>query len=279
VQDRPVSDFTLSPYPPVARIGALEAVRRSFLLVLLPVVLLVGGAVAYGLARKPTYTSEARLSVGGLNLTTQTLPGYTTAVQQLAVAYSRAIDATPVISPVASRFGLSRDEVARRISATPIEGSPVIRIRATSRDRNEAVRMADSTAGSLVRYAITLNSGSDASAQLLRKFVAASRDLQNATAASRKLKLNDPRRKAAKTREDIAQLRLQTASGLYQQSQVGRANLNLVQRLAPAASATSDRAQVLQQLGAGALIAGLLIGIGLAIYRGNRLVVRRLGDR
>lgn len=274
-----MTEYTIRPQPQVARLGVLEAARRSIFVILLVVLLLVGGAVAYGLARRPTYTSEARLSVGGLNLTTQTLPGYTTAVQQLAVAYARAIDARPVISPVARRFSLSEVEVANRVSATPIEGSPVIRIRATSQNRGEAVQIADATAGSLVNYAIVLNSGAPASARLLRKFVAASRDLQNATAASRKLKLDDPRRKATKTREDIARLRLQTAASLYQQSQVGRANLNLVQKLAPAAPATSDRDKVLQQFVAGALIGGLLIGVGLAVFRGNRMVVRRLGDR
>jgi uncharacterized protein involved in exopolysaccharide biosynthesis len=277
--DPPLARYPSSAPRPAARMGVLQAIRRSIALVLLPVILLVGGAVAYGLLRSPTYTSEARLSVGGLNLTTQTLPGYTTAVQQLAVAYSRAIDATNVIAPVAARFNLSQVEVARRVSAAPIEGSPVIRVRATSGDPGEAVQIADATARSLVNYAIDLNSGSDASARLLRKFVAASRDLQNATAASRRLKLGDPRRKAAKTREDIAQLQLQTASSLYQQSQVGRANLNLVQRLAPAAPATSDRDEKLQQLIAGALIGGLLIGVGLAVWRGNRVLVRRLGKR
>jgi hypothetical protein len=247
--------------------------------VLVPVILLVGGAVAYGLTRKPTYTSEARLSVGGLSLTTQTLPGYTTAVQQLAVAYSRAVDATPVIAPIARRFNLSQVEAAKRVSATPIEGSPVIRVRGSSRDKVQAVQIANTAAGSLITYAVRLNSGTTASSRLLNRFLRASRNLQNATAASRKFKLNDPRRRAAKSREDIARLQFQTAAGLYQQAQVGRSNLNLVQKLAPAAPATSDRDSVLQQFVAGGLIAGLLIGVGLAILRTNRLVARRLGVR
>src|SRR3954468_466965 len=178
VDDPPLVRYPRTAQQPVARLGVLEAIRRSIPLVILPVVLLVGAAIAYGLYREPTYTSEARLNVGGLNLTTQTLAGSTTAVQQLAVAYSRAIDATPVIKPVARKLGLSQQDVARRVSATPIEGSPGIRVRATSKNGSQARRLADATAGSLVSYAIKLNTGSEQSARLLRNFKAATRKME-----------------------------------------------------------------------------------------------------
>jgi hypothetical protein len=279
VEERPISEFTIRPQPQAPRLGVLEAMRRSFVVLLLPVILLVAGAVVYGLLRTPTYTSEARLNVGGLNLTTQTLPGYTTAVQQLAVAYSRAIDATPVVTPVAVRTGLSPAEVAERVSATPIQGSPVIRVRATSTDAQEAREIADAASGALVNYAIDLNAGSEQSTRLLRRFTAASRQLRAASARANRLKPTDPRWKAAKTREDIARLKAQSAGALYQQSQSGQANLSLVQRLAPAAPATNDRNEVLQRFIAGGLIGGLLIGVGLAVMRANRLTARRLGAR
>jgi hypothetical protein len=155
----------------------------------------------------------------------------------------------------------------------------VIRVRGSSHDKVQAVQIANTAAGALITYAVRLNSGATASSNLLKRFLAASRRLENATAAAGKFKLDDPRRRAAKSREDLARLQFQTAASLYQQAQVGRSNLNLVQRLAPAAPATSDRQSVLQQYVAGALIAGLLIGVGLAILRTNRLVARRLGAR
>ena len=263
----------------VGPIGVLQAIRLSVVVVLIPIVLLVGGAVTYGLLRKPTYTSEARLNVGGLNLTQQSIQGYTAAVQQLAVAYSRAVDATQVLDPVARRSGLSSTVVADRVSATPVQGSPVIRIIATSKDSAEAVLLADATAGSLVRYAVKLNSGESASSRLLRRFVAASRRARKARAAVLRLKPDDPRRRAAQTREDIALLEQRTAGILYQQSQAGQATTNLVRELAPAAPATDDRWSVLQQLVAGALIAGLLTGVGLAIMRSRRVALRRLARR
>jgi uncharacterized protein involved in exopolysaccharide biosynthesis len=279
-----VEDPHLVSYPPamqqpVPRLGVLQAMRRSIPLVILPVILLVGAALAYGLARSPTYTSEARLNVGGLNLTTQTLAGYTTAVQQLAVAYSRAIDATPVISPVAKKLRLSPADVADRVSATPVQGSPVIRVRATGKDGGEARRLADAMAGSLVTYAIDLNTGSEESARLLRNFKAATKRMQAAGARAARLKPTSRAHEVAKAREDIARLKAQTAGALYQRSVAGQATTNLVQKLAPAAPATSDRNSVLQQFIAGALIAGLLIGVGLAMLRANRLTARRLGAR
>jgi capsular polysaccharide biosynthesis protein len=279
VEDPPLVRYPTTAGQPVVRLGLLQAIRRSIPLVILPVILLVGGAVAYGLLRTPTYTSEARLNVGGLNLTTQTLPGYAIAVQQLAVAYSRAIDATPVVAPVASKLGLSREDVADRVSATPIQGSPVIRVRARSKDADRARRLADATANSLVDYAIKLNSSSLQSSRLLAKFKQASRQVQDFGAKAERLKSGTKGHKAAKTQEDLARLKAQVAGGLYQQSVSGQASTNLVQRLAPAAPATSDRDPVLQQFVAGGIVAGLLIGVGLAVLRANRLTARRLGAR
>ena len=255
----------------------MDAVRRNLPIVVLPVLLLVGAAVAIGLLRDPTYTSEARLNVGGLSLTQQSIPGYTTAVESLAVAYSRAIDAPAVVRPAARESGLSPTEVADSVSATPVQDSPVIRIRATSDDAGEAVRLAQAAAGALVDYAFELNSGTTQSVPLRRRFLAASRNLRLAHAASESLKPNTPRWRAAQTREDLARLQMQTAAALYQQSQAGQSTTNLVQRLAPAAPATSDRDSVLQQLAAAGLIAGLLIGVGLAVARENRLTARRTG--
>src|SRR3954447_5671055 len=138
VDDLPPAHYVVPDYPPgPPQLGLWHAVRRSLPVVIVPVLLLVGGAIAFGMLRHPTYTSEARLNVGGLALTQQSIQGYTGAVAQLAVAYSRAIDATGVVNPTARRTGLTPSEVAGRISATPIQGSPVIRVRATGKNADE----------------------------------------------------------------------------------------------------------------------------------------------
>jgi hypothetical protein len=261
--------------PPPPRFTVLDALRRHLPIALLPVVLLVAVAVGISYAREPVYTSEARLNVGGLNLTQQSIEGYTAAVTQLAVAYSRSVHATGVVTPVARRLDESPAEVIDRTSAVPIQGSSVIRIRATGDQPRDAERLADKTANSLVAYAIKLNSGKAASGRLLKRFKRAARAWRRAIAAAGRTGGGESQRQA-QNRLDSARLEMDTAGFLYRQSQAGQATLELVQKLAPAAKATSDRADKLQTLAASGAIAGLLIGIGLAVARANAVARRRL---
>src|SRR5689334_12701293 len=80
------------------RVSAFDAVRRYWwLLIALGA---IGAAAAYlvaGEERKPVYTAEARLAVGRIDVSTQSIPGFATASQLLADSYSRAIVATNVI--------------------------------------------------------------------------------------------------------------------------------------------------------------------------------------
>lgn len=258
----------------------LTALRRHFVIALLPVLLLVGAAVAFGLEREPTYTSEARLNVGGLNITRQSTEGYVTAVQALAIAYSRAVHAEKVIRPVARKSGRTPLYVVRHVGATPIPGSPVVRIAAAGKDSAEVVRLADLTADSLVDYAIDLNAGASSSKRMLKRFLAASKRLQRINAKrDRVARRNGDNLRALNTQSSVADLRMRTAGALYQQSQVGQAETELVQKLAPAARPTNDRQSVLQEYVAGAALAGILIGVGLAVARANAMARRRLGER
>jgi hypothetical protein len=277
-----LEDLTVSrrePAPPPAaqhRLPVLDALRRHFLLVLLPIVLLVGAAVAYGLQREPEYTSEARLNVGGLNLTQQSVEGYTVAVQQLAVAYSRAIHATSVVEAASQATGVPPAQVIERVGASPIPGSSVIRIFATGSDAGQTRRLADAASAALVDYAITLNSGRIASRRILDRFREASTRLAVERAKLRRARRERTRR-TQQTRVDVARLNRDTAAFLYGQSQNGQAFTELVQQLAPAEPAKSDRDDVTKEYAAGAAIAGLLIGIGLAVMRANAVARRRLG--
>jgi hypothetical protein len=270
--------FEATPQPRVARLGLFESLRRHFLVALLPVLLFVGVALVVGLQRSPEYTSEARVNVGGLNLTQQTLPGYTTAVQQLAVAYARSIDAAGIVTPVARKVGKTPGEIAASLSATPVQGSPVITIEATGSSAAEAQRIAGLGTDELIDYALTLNRGDDVAGSLLHRYERASKDFRRAEAALAKAN-GAGAKNIAETRVDTARLKMQTVGYLYQQSQVGQANGQLVQKLAPANPATSDRNKVLKDYIAAALIAGLLAGTGLAVLRANAVARRRLGAR
>lgn len=258
------------------RLPVLEALRRHFLLALLPVILLVGAAIAYGLQREPEYESEARLNVGGLSLTQQSLEGYTVAVQQLAVAYSRSIHATRVVDNAAREVGLEPGEVIERTEATPIQGSSVIRVIATGPDSARTRALADAMADSLMDYATDLNSGRGASTRLLERFEDSSRDY--ITERQRLNRARQPRaRREIEHRLSIAKLERDTAGFLYGQAQAGQTVTGLVQKLAPASIPASDRDERTRDYAAGAAIAGILIGIGLAVARANALARRRLG--
>ena len=266
--------FSTAPVNP-PRPTLAQAALRNLPLVLLPLILLVGGAVAYGLTRSPKYTSVAQLNVGGVNLSVQAIPGYTPAVSQLAVTYARSLDATAVIGPVASKTGLSQRTIVSLVSAAPVEGSSVVRISANSPNAAQAERLADATADALVVYAGQLTRTNPDTPRLLKQFVADSKALRDATTALSRART--PKARAdAQTRADVAKLRQQTDSALYAQSQSGGSATSLVQKIAPAAAATSDRDSVLERFVVAALVGGGLIGVGLALARENAVRRRRL---
>lgn len=262
------------PQTGAVRLSPLQAVQRNLGAVIVPVVVLVAAAVAVGLGRTPTYSSDAQLNVGGVNLSIQAIPGYSVAVQQLATAYSRAIDARAVVRPVARRAHMSQQDVIDSVSATPVEGSPVIRIHAEAPTARKATRLANAAADTLAAYATRLNRANPDTPRLQRQYVAQSTAVRRAAAAFRGA--GPQERKRAQARLDLARLRLRTTALLFQQSQAGGATTSFVQKLAPASSATSDRSSVLQRLVIAALIAGAVIGVGLAVARSGRDSRRRL---
>jgi uncharacterized protein involved in exopolysaccharide biosynthesis len=249
----------------------VQAVQRNLLLAIAPVIVLVVAAGIIAKVRPPTYSSDAQLNVGGVNLTTQSIPGYPVAVAQLADAYARSISAEPIVQAVSRRTGLSRRKVIESIAATPVEQTPVVRIHAEASDSQQANRIANATASALVNYAVSLNGSSPDTPRLLKRYVADSEDVR---AATRALSRGE---KGAATRLDVASLKQRTDVLLYQGSVAGDAQTSIVRKLAPASIPTSDRTSVFEQLLIAAVIAGTLIGVGLALARANFQSRRRLG--
>jgi hypothetical protein len=256
------------------RLTAVQAVQRNLALALIPVVVLVAIAAAIGVARKPVYSSEAQLNVGGVNLSIQSIPGYAVATAQLAVAYSRSLYATPVVTRVARKTGLSPGAVLGSMTATPVEQTPVIRLRGTGATPDQAQLVANTAADALIRYAAALNGNNPDTPRLRRLYLADSERLRAANDDVNRL--SGAARNRAESRADVALLEQRTNALLYQQSKAGDASTSLVLKLAPASPAKSDRASVFQRLLLGALIGGIIIGVGLAIARENALSRRRL---
>ena len=262
------------------RVGVRESVTRKWKVVLAVPAVLIGLALILGLTRSPEYTAESRLNVGRIDVTAQAIPGFATGVVSLASAYSRLVDAEDVVVPVATDLGIPSDEVAARVSASPIPESPLFRVEATGDSEAEAVALANATSGSLIGYINTVNSDTEASDRLLNQFRNAARAQQAAEAAVRRASgaaTNNPtaenQRDLARARANLetATLRADTLRNLYQQSREGVAtSSDFVQVVNPAGAASSDRRSTLQRLVATALIGGLIGGIALAVALANR---------
>jgi capsular polysaccharide biosynthesis protein len=262
--------------PPAVSTPVLRAVARYWYLVLLPVLVLAGAAVAVALTRAPVYTAETRLNVGGFNISAQSLPGYAGGAATLATAYSRAAYAHRVIGPVATAVGKSEDRIASMITASPVKDSPIIRLEAQSKDSGEAVRIANLSATNLQKYATVLARSNPDSRRLFHDFRAAAREYR--IAALRAARAHRTRKgvEAADTNLDLAQLRKTSVATLYGTSLGGQATTDAVQVLNPAHSATSDRRAVLERLLAGAILGGLAIGVALAYLRARSRVQGRI---
>ena len=138
----------------------LQAVARHPLLALLPVVLLIGAAIAVSSQRKPTYNAESRVAIGSFSPSEQSAPGAAYAGTQFASAYARAITAEDVVRPVARQTHLAPAQVSARLSATPVPDSPFLRIQATGPTAPAAEGLASAATGALTEYVrSTLGSG------------------------------------------------------------------------------------------------------------------------
>jgi len=268
--------------PRVARASVWESVRRHPVLALAPVILFVAAAVAYGLNRPPRYTAESRVSVGRIDLSQPgAITGFSTATQALASAYSRAIDAPAVVAPVSRELKLPVTTVLSKLSATPVPQSPLIRVIAVGASNRDGVRLANRGAVALTKYLNATNSATDpASAVLLKRYRQAQLAVAQAAlavdAGRRALRLNDTasiRSRVAHRQSllEMRKLRADTLSTAYNQSTQGRSPTEFVSVLTPATKATSDRRSRLQIFVFAALLAGALLGAGLATARENSL--------
>jgi len=256
-------------------IGPVEAVLRHPYLALLPVVVLIGVALAVTLARSPQYTAEARLNVGRIDVPAYTLPGVIYGNQSLAQSYARAITAPAVVNSATRAVNISGSTARSRLTATPVPQSTVIRVDATGASEESAIALANAAGKGLTTYVIKLNQNAQANT-ILGDFQRAQRDVD---AAQRRL--GSAQRSGSAATAQQAQLTLQTAqlkaSTLEQRYRFESGNEappNLVQMLSPATTATSDFSSRLQEVLLIGLVAGVVVGLALALLRANAELVR-----
>lgn len=263
------------------RIGVLEAMRWHWITALLPVLVLVGGAVALGLLREPVHTASSRLSVQVAAGGPAALAGSVTAAGKLASSYSRAIEAEPVVDDVARRASLSPQKVRDRISATQVPDTPVITVSATGGRERQAVALANLAAQGLQDYVSGLREPLLGGDRLLGKFGDAVSRYEAALENQQQLKAvvesTGSKRKAAEANAALELARVDTQTALLERDVLRQNYLTgrglytaPVDVIARASSATSDFAARLQLLILIGFAAGIAVGALLATMRANK---------
>lgn len=253
----------------------LAALRSRKLAALTVFVVVVAASVAAALLRAPTYTAQARLNVGQGTITSQSVPGYAVGIQSLASTYSRAIVAQSVTNSLSRDLGIAPDVVRSRLSASPIPDSSVIVVQATGPSNSAAISLANRGGDALIRYVTQHSSGDQSAKKTLRRYRHAAVALATATdklARLRKSGASSADLVRAQADVQAARLRSKTLSQSYTVLQQGVSASSLLQRLAPASTATSDAKSWLERVS----VLGVLAGAFLAILTAVALERRRV---
>jgi uncharacterized protein involved in exopolysaccharide biosynthesis len=285
---QPLRQATTPPAAPPAppsqpSIGSdlLEALRRYWIVVLLFTVALAAAGVVVGGAGTQTYTAQARLNVGGGDLTSQSIPGYAVGVQSLASAYSRAISADAIVTRTAADVHRPAGDVRGSLSASPVPESPLILVEAKGPSEAAAVALANAGAKQLIAYVTERRPAGDAGNAVLKRFRTASARL---VAARRELGVIKARlgdRKDLSSAEaqvledaqaavDVAQLQTRTLADQYAQKSDTGDESGVVHVLAAASTAASDRRSTTEKLALAGLIAGFVLGCAVAMLLDRR---------
>jgi capsular polysaccharide biosynthesis protein len=262
------------------RPGILAAVRSHWIVAVLPVILLVGAAIAAAYARSPVYTADTRLATGRVDASApESLAGFTAASQSLAEIYSRSIRNDGIINAVASATDLDRDLVRSRLSAAPIPETPVFTVSADAKSAVTAVALSNAASRALVRQAERVGRTNPDAGRLLSAYQKASMAQAKAQITERQAGQayadhdtaeNEQRLLEAQSELSTATLRVDSTRTAYIAGRQGEGSAAAVHIIERATSARSDRFSVLQLWVFIAGVAGVVVGVALALFRANR---------
>jgi uncharacterized protein involved in exopolysaccharide biosynthesis len=256
----------------------LSAIRWNKLLILACALACAAIGVAYGLARTPVYTASASLQVGQVNPNSPGFLGYVQSASSLAAAFSRSIDAAPVLQKVEKQVGVSTVEAVESLSSEPIPLSPVFRVIATNSDEGEAIALANVASKAVIKYQSHTNSANPEAKALLGEYREAALAVQKARGTTAELEAVDapgPAIAAAEAQTKSAQVRLKAVGNAYNTTIVSQApRTGMVTILAGATSASSDRKSKVELFGFLGLLLGCALGCVLAVFRERREIPR-----
>lgn len=267
-----------------APVGVLVAVRRHWIVALLPVILFVGIAVWLGRERAPRYTATTHLTVSRIYVDNPAgVAGVIEATRSLASIYSRAVFSSRVRDDTARRVGEDALRGSDQLSATQIPESPLIRLSVESSSERRAVALANAASAALGAY-VKRHERSDEADVILARYRRAERDYRKQTELNRRLARRYDRDPSSKNEAAIdraavdsssARLRRNALRQSYEAAVQGRTSPPSIEVFSRATSATSDRVEKLQVMVLLGLIAGISAGVALALLREYRKARRR----
>ena len=274
--------------------GPVVSVLVRPLYVIVPTLVLLVGALAYTAHKAPSYTADARLIVGRQDAPANAIPGYVGATQVLASDYARLVSSQGVESRLATALSLPARDVSGQVSASPIPQSSLISVQATGATAARAVSLANAATQALIDYVNQTVAGSNQSATLLDRYNQAELSLLTAqakvTSSQTALTLATARRddagvlratsdlNAAQAAVAADQLQV-TATGAAYNTAVSNGDAAPLTVVSPAAGAGSNRKSNVEAYGALGLVAGLVLGVLLAMWRANLTLIRSIRRR
>jgi hypothetical protein len=258
----------------------VDAVTRHKLLICACALILALAGLALGSARRQTFTSSATLQVGQVNPNSPGFYGYVQSAAALATAFSRAIDAAPVLNTINTQLQIAPATAIARLSAEPLPASPAFRVIATGPTQASAVALANTSANAIILYESQTNSANPAAAALLHEYHGAGLALQRAIATVERLRHDHlssaSALQSAEVARSTASVRLRALETAYTGAVTSQApRSGLVSLLAGATAASSDRRAKLELYGFVGLLAGAILGCAIALGLQDRVAKRR----
>jgi uncharacterized protein involved in exopolysaccharide biosynthesis len=254
------------PAPPLLDLP--RGLQRFWWLILALTVLLGAVGVYIGSKRTPTYSATASVNVGRVDVRSQALPGYMNAAEALAGSYSRVATSDKTVAAIGRRLNLPPQTVADRLLAAPVPKSPIFTITGQGPSAAAAIGLANAATNEITRYVASTNAGNTVANAILSQYRKLAR-----RAAALKLKLNNLTNQGApdaavnRTRLALqtARLRLQGLSTQYTSQSQEVLSTAGVQVLSRPTRATSNNGKTVERFGGGGAVAGLVVGVALAL--------------
>ncbi len=276
-------------------VGPLRAALRRPLLVLLPVLLVLMPALAWAVTTPETYRAQSEILVGRVDVEANAVPGFVSAVQQLAGTYARLVNSSDVAGPAAKELGLPLDEVRGSLTATNVPESSIISVEATAGDQAKALALVQAASNSLISYVAQQSTPTSAEDKTLADYRASALELNLARSrvttaqTARDSAIEDgttaeeqaAERALAEAQADAAAalLRVETLANVFESNQRGGTERNSLRAINEPQGLGSDRRSRLQLAVGVSLVLGLALGIAAASLRANFPALRAARQR